>query len=415
MKISLNSVFEKTIWLLTVFLFSSFLIFETYTWGKYAFFAATILIVLLSAISYNGVLYIRLRPYHIFFILFMMYTAITSLWAMRASDVYNKTYSLLQILVCASLMYMHYDRKENIHSLLMAVMWAGYFVVLYAISFYGLDQMLESTQDIRLDTEFSNVNAIAMAAAISCMFQWNEILHRRNIWSSVFMIPAIILITATQSRKAFILLLAGILFVYIVRIMRQKGFAKKILRLLFYVTLLSVAIYFLFRLPIFSGSLERMEQMLNFWSNDGKVDHSTILRNDMMELGLEWFKKHPIGGIGMGNPHILAAQYLKYDAYLHNNFVELLCGGGIIGFVLYYVMYAYLAYTLFKYRNADRESAYLGLIWLVLMLIMNYGMVTYYSKLQWYYLAIHFINADCLKRKHREMIRNAEEPAAQGD
>ncbi len=415
MKISLNSVLEKMIWLLTVLLFSSFLIFEAYTWGKYVFFSATILIVLLSAISYNGVLRIRLRPYHIFFILFMLYTAITSLWAIRTNDVYNKTYSLLQILVCASLMYLHYDRKANTHSLLMVVMWAGYFVVLYAISFYGLDQMLASAQDMRLDNEFSNVNAIAMAAAISCMFQWNELLHRRNIWSSVFMIPAVILITATQSRKAFILLIAGIVLVYIVKTMGQKGFAKKILKLLFYMLLLAVAMQLLFRLPIFSGSLERMEQMLNFWSNEGEVDHSTLLRNNLMELGLEWFKKYPIGGIGMGNPHILAGQYLKFDSYLHNNFVELLCGGGIIGFGLYYSMYAYLAYTLFKYRNADREAAYLSLIWLSLMLIMNYGMVTYYSKLQWYYLAIHFITADRLKRKHREMISNAQESAAQGD
>ena len=415
MKISLNSVIDKLIWLLAVFLFASFLIFETYSWGKYAFFGATVLIVLLSAVSYNGILRIRLQPYHGFFAVFLVYVAITSMWAMRPVDATNKAITLVQILLCAALLYLHYDRKDNIRHLLMAVMWSGYLVVLYAITFYGLDAMLASAQDIRLENEFSNVNTIALAAAISCMLQWNEVLHKRNIWSCVMIIPSVILITATQSRKAFVLLLAGVVLVYVMKTMGQKGFFKKVFKLLLYMVLLLVAMRLLFTLPIFSGSLERMDQMLNFWSNDGKVDHSTIMRNDMVELGMEWFKKHPIGGVGIGNPHILAATYLKFDAYLHNNFVELLCGGGIIGFALYYAMYIFLFVELFKYRKADHEAFSIGVIWLGLMLIMNYGMVTYYSKLQWYYLLIHFLNVSQLKKKHKEMITNAQEPAPEGN
>lgn len=414
MKVSLKSVIEKIIWVLMTFLFASFLIFDRTVGGRYAFFAATILIVVLSAIANKGVLSIRLHPYHLFFLLFTAYVGLSSLWAMRSSDALNKASTLFQIFACASMVIIHFDKTTSMRPLYLAVMWSGYFVTIYSIFVYGLDTMLASAQDIRLENEFTNINSIAMAAAISCMFQWNELLHKRSIWSSVFMIPAVVLITATQSRKAFVLLVAGILLVYIVKTMGQKGFVKKLFKLVLYCALLFVGLMLLFRLPIFSGSLERMEQLLNFWSNEGQTDHSTIMRNNMMELGIEWFKKYPIAGVGMGNPHILAARYLRFDAYLHNNFVELLCGGGIIGFVLYYAMYAYLAYTIFKYRNADRESAFLSLIWLGLMLIMNYGMVTYYSKLQWYYLAIHFINVDYLKRKHREMIRNAEESATQG-
>lgn len=413
MKISIQSVIDKCIWLLTVFLLSSFLIFETYTWGKYAFFAASVLIALLSAVSYNGIIRLRLQPYHIFFLLFAMYTAATSLWAMRSSDATTKAMTLVQILGCAAMLYLHYDRKDNIRQLLLAVMWAGYLVTLYAISFYGIDQMLESAQDIRLENEFSNVNSIAMAAAIACMLQWNEALHKRNIWSVVMMVPAVILITATQSRKAFVMLIAGIVLMYVMKTAQQKGFLKKLLKLLMYGVVLLVALRLLFRLPIFTGSLERMEQLLNFWSDEGSTDHSTIMRNNMVELGMEWFKKYPIGGVGIGSPHILTARYLSFDSYLHNNFVELLCGGGIVGFVLYYAMYAFLFIELFKYRKADHEAFSVGIVWLSLMLVMNYGMVTYYSKLQWYYLLIHFLNVAQLRKKHTEMLHNAQEPAEQ--
>ncbi len=413
MRISLESVIDKIIWLLTVFLLSSFLIFETYAWGRYAFFGASILILLLSAISYGGILRIRLQPYHIFFLLFIAFAAMSSLWAIRSSDAIGKASTLFRILVCAAMLYIHYDRKDHIRPLLLAVMWAGYFVTLYAITFYGLDTMLESSQDIRLENEFSNVNTIAMSAAISCILQWHELLSKRNLWSSVLVIPSVILITATQSRKAFVMLLAGIVLVYTVKTMRQKGFAKKLLKLILYMVLMFVALRLLFQLPIFSGSLERMDKLLNFWSNEGTADNSTIVRNNMAQLGIEWFKKYPIGGVGIGNPHILADRYLNFDAYLHNNFVELLCGGGVIGFALYYGMYAYLFISLFKYRKVDRDAVSIAFVWLTLMLIMNYGMVTYYSKLQWYYLTIHFINVGQLKKKHMEMIQNAQELPSQ--
>ena len=127
-----------------------------------------------------------------------------------------------------------------------------------------------------------------------------------------------------------------------------------------------------------------------------------------MKLGMEWFQKYPLFGIGMGNPHILAGTYLNFDAYLHNNFVELLCGGGVVGFVLYYAIFVYLFVGLFKYRKADRDAFSVALVWLGLILIMNYGMVTYYSKTQWFYLLVHFINVNNLKTKHREMLENAQ-------
>ena len=131
----------------------------------------------------------------------------------------------------------------------------------------------------------------------------------------------------------------------------------------------------------------------------GKVDHATILRNTLRALGKESFLKHPIGGVGIANPHIIVWERLNYDAYMHDNFIELLCGGGIVGFCLYYVMYAYLFKQLWRYRDVDKSRVAFFSIWLGLMLIMNYGMVTYYSKLQNFYLMIHFLNVHELKRK----------------
>lgn len=409
MRISIKTIASKLIWLLVIFLFTSFQIFNLTSWGRYAFFGASVLIVILSAIVYDGKIQIRIQPYHIFFALFTVFTALSSLWAAyRPGDATGKAITMVQILGCSAMLYLHYDRGDNVQELFSAVKWSGFLVTLYAIAFYGLDEMLASAQDIRLENEFSNVNSIAIAAALSCMLLWDDLMRRKNLWAVVLLVPAVILITATQSRKAFVLLLAGVLGIYIMHAAKQKGLAKKIFKIIFYAVLALVGLRLLFQLPIFSSSLERMDQMLNFFSNEGKTDHSTIMRNNMVQVGIDSWKQHPLLGIGIDNPHVLAGTYLKFDSYLHNNFVELLCGGGIVGFLIYYAMYAYLIVCLFRYRKADPEGFSIALIWLGLLLIMDYGMVTYYSKTQWYYLLVHFINVGRMKQKYKEMTENGQ-------
>lgn len=108
----------------------------------------------------------------------------------------------------------------------------------------------------------------------------------------------------------------------------------------------------------------------------------------------------------MANPHILARDYLNFNAYLHDNFAELLCGGGIIGFCLYYTMYVYLFSQLWKYQKVDKQRVAFFALWLMLMLAMNFGMVTYYSKAQNFYLMIHFMNVFDLKRKATELCKS---------
>lgn len=186
----------------------------------------------------------------------------------------------------------------------------------------------------------------------------------------------------------------------------DKKLGGKLFRILPSICVCVVIFYIVLQLNIFSGVRERMSALMNSFFGTGAADHSTTLRHDMRILGLKWFIRHPIGGIGMANPHILARDYLNFNAYLHDNFAELLCGGGIIGFCLYYAMYAYLFSQLWRYRKVDKQRVAFFALWLGLMLIMNYGMVTYYSKSQNFYLMIHFVNVFDLKRKAIELCKS---------
>lgn len=401
MKISINGFVDKCIWVLTTYLLVSFLAFNNYPWGKYTFVVASVLIALLAAVGNNGRIRIKLQAYHLFFVLFIFYVLLSSLWAWSFSDSVSKAMTLIQILLCSAMAYLYYERKDSIQALLQAVMWAGYILAIYAMAYYGAERLATASSN-RLDSEFVSVNSIGMVTALACVLQINELLCGRNKWTAVMMVPAIMMVAFTQSKKAIIFLVAGVLGLLALRTIQQKASAKGLLKMLVVSAVLITGLVFVLRMPIFEGLIQRLEYMI------ATSDYSTRERQAMVKLGMEYFYQYPIGGIGIGCSHILSSRYLQNDTYLHNNFVELLSGGGIFGFAAYYVIYVYLFVNLFKYRRADKEMFTIGVVWLVLMLVMNYGMVTYYTKWEWYYLMIHFINVNCLKKKHKEMLRCAK-------
>lgn len=402
-----DRICECTIRVLTIFLFVSFLLFETYTWGRYSFFLVSALILFLSAIKHGGKIRIRFGAFHFFMLAFTLFSLLSSLWALNSEDSLIMSLTLFRLLVCASFLYWHYIREPNIFELIKATMWAGYFVALYTIYFYGIKTILLATTGAatRLNNDYSNVNSIGMACALSLVIQFWGFLYKKMSWRTAIFVPTTLLvIAATQSRKALLFAVGGTFMVLLLKSSSQKNFLKNIFRVILSIILLTILLYVVVKFDLFSGISERLESMLNMFTGRGKVDSSALRRSKMISLGLKCWSQFPITGIGVANPHIISAQYLNIDTYLHNNFVELLCGGGVIGFTLYYGRYLYLFWGLWKYRNSEKEYFAVGFVWLAMMLIMDFAMVSYYSKLQNFYFMIHFLNVECLKRKSGELV-----------
>lgn len=405
MRISWYRTAEALISVLTTLLFVLFVLFDTYYWGKLAFFGLSFAIFILGAAMNRGKVKLRVNAYVILNLLFILYVLATAFWAIEPSETVIMARTLARIFLCAYAVYITYLEFDDITRALKTVMWAGYIVAIYALLFYGIDTMILSGKEasFRLENEFSNINSIGMACAVSCMIQLNQYSFKDKksaIFESIFMIPAITVIAATQSKKALVFIVAGILSTAVVKVQDSKGSAKsKFFKIIIGIAIGVSVIYMLLQLDIFAGISERMQRFINTLTGEGKTDNSTLVRSDMIKLGWEWFLKYPLGGIGIANPHILSARYLSYDAYLHNNYIELLCGGGIPAAVLYYSLYVYLFAQLIKYRNADKRQAVFFMFWLTLMLLMNFGLVSYYSKTQSFYLMIHFVNVFDLKRK----------------
>jgi O-antigen ligase len=113
------------------------------------------------------------------------------------------------------------------------------------------------------------------------------------------------------------------------------------------------------------------------------ADASTGTRANMVQIGLELFKKNPILGVGFGN--FSYHYYYEYSGwaqtYAHNNYVEILADTGIVGFVLYYIvpfsMLFKMATNWKKYAAYDRKLAAFLITFILIRLVMDYGMVDY--------------------------------------
>jgi len=136
---------------------------------------------------------------------------------------------------------------------------------------------------------------------------------------------------------------------------------------------------------------------------EGEVGLSAKARSDMIRFGWHYFLENPLGGIGIGNATAI------YGSYLHNNYIELLCCGGIIGFVIYYSRYLFLLCSIIRNINIcnnKKESIYPCFILLSILLILDYGRVTYYTKPSQIYFVLLFLQIKSI-RFTRERIKSS--------
>ena len=183
-------------------------------------------------------------------------------------------------------------------------------------------------------------------------------------------------------------------FVYLTKSMSSSVKPIETVFKFFAVCLLSVAVVvIIWSIPTFSPVTERLSQTLNQFTGKGAVDESTVRRAWFIEIGLKQFLKTPIQGIGIGNSLFIIGR----NTYLHNNYVEILACGGILGILTFYSSYLYCGPTILKsIRNYD-EITVLCVTFFVLQLVMDFMQVSYFSKDTFFYFMIFFLQTKRLR------------------
>lgn len=400
MQIRKDVIVDKIIWGLIVVLLLLFTSLSTYTWGRYVFFLIIGAILFLFASINQWIISSHLDTFQRRFLLFAIYAGISSVWALNGADSIEKMITLISLVVCFFPIYAYYRDFGNIDSLISAIKWGGIFMSLYTIFFYGLSNLMRAGQasNLRIVADYANPNTLGMFAAVVIFIQiWQLLFRKCKKWEIIGILPAILVLGASQSRKAILYVGIALVLLTIFKNLGNNQFFIGVIKIIFGLAVGLFCLYWLSKLEMFAGVAHRFEGLINSITGNGVVDSSTLDREFLRDLGIEWWKKSPIFGIGVGNPHIIAKQYFGSNCYLHNNYVELLCGGGIIGVILFYSMHLYCIKNLLSFKDTNRPYFALMITWIILILIMDYGMVSYYAKQETFYLMCIFLSIEMMK------------------
>lgn len=392
--------YDLFMYILICALFIGNIVFQMVLWRSIFVYVVLCAIAFFTILS--GRLKLSVNPYLILMFLLGMFSYISAIWAIDRQDSFRMGNGITFIWFFSIFLFAYYKDNSDMKTFLSILKASGYFIAIYVILRYGFNGLRQASisADLRLSNDFANVNSIAMIVAYACMVTFYEIIYenKKNI-IDLFLIPSFIVLAALQSRKALILILVGIIVPLFLKNLNNKNNMKGLVKILVGIIVLIVIIIIASNLPMFNGITERMVELINNYRGIRSNGYIPI-RERLIDLGIKAWKEKPLCGYGMANAHILASKEYNFDAYLHNNYFELLVGGGLIAFALYYAIYLYLLISLIKYRKGNKKQVVMGYMFLFATILMDWGQVSYYCKPDCYILIFQVINVQCLAKNY---------------
>lgn len=341
----------------------------------------------------------RLSQYLLYMYGFAIFCAASMLWAANPSLSVSKVNSVFIAAIGMTVIYSYSYDHLKIDDILTIIMYGSYisaFVISLRYGWHGIRSILSDHE--RMTSDIINSNTLGMCTAYALVINVYYMLYGKKRISDVLIVPAVILIAASGSRKAFLIMLGGIFAVFLVKNFDNKNLRKLLLGVFLFGVSCILILVLISRLNIFTNVINRLNDInVYLQGNATRYNNSVWLRFAYARLGWEIFISHPILGIGIGNASIYTMLYYGNAHYLHNNYMEILACGGIIGFLFHYWLYFYLLRIYTKnYRHHEKEYN-ICFILLVFKLIMDVGAVSYYSKPTYFYLLLFVMGAQKIK------------------
>lgn len=245
----------------------------------------------------------------------------------------------------------------------------------------------------RLMNVSSQTNVMGMFGAVALNIMLYKTLFRRDKKIIPVYIFPILMIMASQSKKAILCVLLGLFLMLIMKYRHKKIVGVLVL------CFAGIVVIYLSQLSAFSAIMIRFTSALGTVTGnnlDGR-DWSTFFRMQMIEEGINLFKQRPLIGYGTDTYQYVSS----FETYSHNNYIELLANNGLIGFVAYYWVYLVIIVILLKRVIKYNDDKAIVLLAIALeQLLMDYGSVNYYNKIVYIYISWILLYLDHRKREN---------------
>ena len=403
MKLNITAIADRMIWFITlIFLVLSLTIsfaLGDANYGAYVLFVCLFGLIICYLIREQGVIKFRLTWMHGYMLLFIGACYLSTINAIEPSVAFSRSFDIVKIFFMLIILYMCYQDKTSVDTLLKIGMWTGYIVCFYTVYFYGLDYFITVlSSSARIANDALNANTVGLLGANAIVMTLYYMLYDRPRWWNIIALPTLGILAATGSRKALVFVVVGTVLLFVFKSLRSANVVNSIAKIIGSLLALTIIGIAVLQLPMFSEVLDRMSSMVDAFSGTGG-DSSTIIRLALVDIGWDLFYQSPITGVGVNNPSVLTYfLYGKENYYLHNNYIELLAGTGIIGLLAYYSMYVYIAYNLIRYRNFHSNEYVMVLILFLSQIVMDMGMVSYESKSIYFYMMMFYLEVQLLRK-----------------
>jgi O-antigen ligase len=321
---------------------------------------------------------------YIFLAMFISWWALSTFWAVDITYHMARFNTLVKLVFLCIVYYLIFSEQGSLDKFVTAYIIAGYTMCFYTLYVYGgWNSFVAAMSSERIAAVINQANIFGYYAALTVCFSFYLAFYKGKAGFYILMLVPLIMALGSGSKRAVIIILLGVvLLTYL------KNRNKKLGKTIIYVSGVALCFYGIMQIPLFSVISERMESLVNFWGNTGYVDSSTINRQIFIDTGWGLFLKRPIGGYGLNY-----FSYL-YNTYSHNNYIEMLVSGGIIGLFSYYILVLNPFARLYKNTlNFDRLST-LFFVVLCIGFFNDIGVVSYYDKLQFIIIGVCFACAD---------------------
>jgi O-antigen ligase len=392
-----NISLDKTINLiLSMYILSLYL----FTYREDLFIISNVLSLIFVALVFAQILIhgkIKKNKYLLFHLLFIIVSMFSYFYAIKPQYVIGDVRTLVLIYIVMIAIVNFVDTPEKLYKVVRAFIISGVISSIYILLISDL------TRITRFGSELGNVNDIGMIIGISSIFSINEYVRCKKKVHILYLLPMLIVILLTGSRKAIFFVVTATLFIIYGK--NNNRLKSKIKFLIWGTIILIVTMYVVIKIPIFYEIIgKRLEGIFALITGKGKVDNSVNTRLQMIEYGFELFKTRPILGYGANNYKVLYGMSYGMERYAHNNFIELIVNVGINGAFIYYLSNYMVLRDLYKYqkKNKNCDLIYPFMAIIITYFLLGISLVYYDSKHYSFLLAIASIIPCVYSLEYRE-------------
>lgn len=330
-------------------------------------------------------------------VIFIFWCASSYVWSYNSGQTLIEVRILIEIAIISNLIIVFIDKKGKVEFFYKVFIISGLIFIIRLLYEFPLASWF--TQ--RLGSEEFNANTIGLYLTISAICSLH-LAQKKNkaLYILYFLFSFVVFLTG--SRKSFLMLVFG--SAILIYFNQGRNVSRKILAVIMGIILIIIGYFMVFNIPFLYDILgNRIESFLSVFFGESNIDYSTETRFNLIDIGISLFLNKPFLGHGIGSYSILSGYYV----YSHNNYIELLVGVGLIGTVIYYSMIIYIIVKLYKRRNLIVGNPLLTI--LIMLLIIDYSLVSYNGFIYQFIIAIGFASTIVIKGRLSKEINSKEQ------